>query len=995
MPAYSGGNRWVGVLALGPVPVPPALHQMAQRRAAGLTAKRTHIALDGRTISAKTAQKALSDLGVVLGVHGDMARVAESFALARSVGQGKAETGSWPQWARNAVLRYSANPTAFNRSQKYDLNRWGLGLTGSLFKSDRTQARRQDATKGRASVVSARHVERVFDTVDVDAPTILDPGQVLDELPVSRRLTQALTEARWQPEGVLRQRWLRLALTHASFRSENWSIPQRTLLPGMLGGLGSRWCQLFALDEFLADNPLASPHEQSQALNSLMPLLADQLAGRLHIPDAMLLGRGEVLAASEPSKRSSVLASVTWQVVGAMCLLDGRTAVARLVHRGYRSIVEAIDPDTSSVDWLVILTQHNESGVTWTYDSSGPDHQLVHRAVVTDRRGRSGSGSGASKRSARQAAAESFVRRYLPDVAKVRVRTRKPEERSTSLAKARTYSGVGVAHENAIQDLRRNFELPPAAARLLTQALTHSSWVYENNALVLSAGQRDYAALSRLGAVVDDALVAHDQVVRIASTTLAPTEDEARIMSPAEARLWDLFRDFRLEAGLLIGAGIRDVQLPSIGAGAMQAVLAVAWKYRRDGLLMRRPSPLNEWLRVPNAPHDETTALQYMCAQFKINYEPELRARGVDHEKQFICLLRFEDMGGGDFVVKGSAGTSKSDAKRRVAAVVLAAIEGISDSQVPENAALTRFLVRKQIAGVATVDPHRALLRGWLGVSLIASADIPAFERWAASAENVTGPLGDDQLARLRSYYERCLLTSRQRSLQLLRSAFSTLTEWLEGVPAAEVKDDPRWPSFRAVAATLRTVTATSNSSLREVLSHWYAAVVGRINVDLSSENLEGERDDLTAAQASALRVMLDAATTTALGNTAGDRLQVAVYRRDGAAYVTVTAASTGIQETLAEFAHLLNECVSYLECVEIEHGWLMEVRYVEGASPRRWADLGRIVESVADQRTDLTPLASRADELVRLIESGAEPESIGARQQILASELHQRRNLI
>jgi hypothetical protein len=67
----------------------------------------------------------------------------------------------------------------------------------------------------------------------------------------------------------------------------------------------------------------------------------------------------------------------------------------------------------------------------------------------------------------------------------------------------------------------------------------------------------------------------------------------------------------------------------------------------------------------------------------------------------------------------------------------------------------------------------------------------------------------------------------------------------------------------------------------------------------------------------------------------------------------------------------------------------------VGDASPRRWTDLGRIVESVADQRNDLMPLARRANELVRLIESGAEPESIGARHQTLASELHQRRNLI
>ena len=164
----------------------------------------------------------------------------------------------------------------------------------------------------------------------------MDPGQALDELPIRQHLAHALTDAGWDPEDVLRQRWLRLALTHVSFRHEKWSMP-RTLLPEMLSGLGSRWCQLFALEEFLADNPLASSHEQSQALNSLMPSLAEQLAVGLHIADAMLLGHGEA-AASESDKRSRVVASVTWQVIGVICLLGGMTAAARLISRSYRSL---------------------------------------------------------------------------------------------------------------------------------------------------------------------------------------------------------------------------------------------------------------------------------------------------------------------------------------------------------------------------------------------------------------------------------------------------------------------------------------------------------------------------------------------------------------------------------------------------------------------------------------------------------------------------------
>ena len=160
-------------------------------------------------------------------------------------------------------------------------------------------------------------------------------------------------------------------------------------------------------------------------------------------------------------------------------------------------------------------------------------------------------------------------------------------------------------------------------------------------------------------------------------------------MAPEEGRLSDLFRELRLESGLLVGAGVSDLQLPSIGAGAMQAVLAVAWKYRREGLLTRRPGPLDEWLRVPNGLQDEITALQNMCAEFKINYEFDFRQRGPDHEKQFTCLLRFEDSAG-DFVISGPAGTSKTDAKRRASVMALAAVEGISED---DSRAYARLVV--------------------------------------------------------------------------------------------------------------------------------------------------------------------------------------------------------------------------------------------------------------------------------------------------------------
>lgn len=108
-----------------------------------------------------------------------------------------------------------------------------------------------------------------------------------------------------------------------------------------------------------------------------------------------------------------------------------------------------------------------------------------------------------------------------------------------------------------------------------------------------------------------------------------------------------------------------------------------------------------------------------------------------------------------------------------------------------------------------------------------------------------------------------------------------------------------------------------------------------------------------------------------------------------------LAAQTADLQASLAELAHLLNESVSYMECVEIEHGWLLEARYVEHGSPKHWPDLGRVLEATADQRPDLISIARRCDELVCLIQGGVVPESADSSQQALAAGLHQRRNLI
>src|SRR5438132_3357519 len=110
MPAYSGGNRWVGILALTSPPVPPPLHKMARHRITARTRPEPYLDVDGHWVSVDLAHRALSLLGRVLGTHDDLPRQAECFALARSLRLTKTRPGTWPHWARNAVLAYAADP---------------------------------------------------------------------------------------------------------------------------------------------------------------------------------------------------------------------------------------------------------------------------------------------------------------------------------------------------------------------------------------------------------------------------------------------------------------------------------------------------------------------------------------------------------------------------------------------------------------------------------------------------------------------------------------------------------------------------------------------------------------------------------------------------------------------------------------------------------------------------------------------------------------------
>jgi hypothetical protein len=108
-----------------------------------------------------------------------------------------------------------------------------------------------------------------------------------------------------------------------------------------------------------------------------------------------------------------------------------------------------------------------------------------------------------------------------------------------------------------------------------------------------------------------------------------------------------------------------------------------------------------------------------------------------------------------------------------------------------------------------------------------------------------------------------------------------------------------------------------------------------------------------------------------------------------------MTSPSTDLHSTLNPLVRLLDESVSYFTSVQIEHGWLVETRYVSPVEPTRLSDLARALDVTVDQRTDLVPLARRAADLVNLIEAAHGTDDPNSDHQVQASELLQRKGRI
>lgn len=595
------------------------------------------------------------------------------------------------------------------------------------------------------------------------APSLSRLDDVLDAIPLDEQLADFFAETGCPVyDDANRMRWLRLASAHASYLYEHGlsDVVDSSVLRG-LEELAKRHVRTAVLDRFVRDYQPKKVGQQNDVLNADERRAWDALTALPIFQDAMHFGTGE--AAVIRGRRSKSPGVVVHQIVGVAALLGGHKVVRRWLDRAVDSAQSVSVAPEQAIDWRTLLASNTRNGeLSWEWECTGPDHDLTFTAKITDARGRRADGSGPSKKAANREAAAAYIRRWMPnllssgDAQGHTVRFGRPEV-------PRVYEYAPRAHLKVIDDLMAMFELPRNSAPYLAQALTHSSWVYENQREAQRAHQRDNSLLAHQGSVIADLLVAHHQVRSVLCRTAKPEPGELTALTPEE-RIWrELFARMRMGPGLMLGSGQWSAPETTY-ANAMQAVIAVAWRTHGPRLMSFQPAILNEWIRSNVPIHDPATRLQRICSIFGIPLEFDFRHRGPDHLSQFMATATLSDDGVqlavlGDWVTGGKTYAAKSCAERLLN--ILLEITHCDEWELStEDRETGAFLLQAQMKNATRIrDRDLALccLQGHLGTSYVLAGDDEAYNAWSRQVGELTGDRPTESGSQLSDFYLRCL----------------------------------------------------------------------------------------------------------------------------------------------------------------------------------------------------------------------------------------------
>ncbi|MFF7262267.1 putative dsRNA-binding protein [Streptomyces sp. NPDC008159] len=917
-------NRWVGIVSLRETAPPTPVHRIAL--AIDAARNRTSYQLAGQTVPYARMRSALRTLGQEHARHHEWERYAYCIDLAGDFFDGGHPPTGLPSWLTNELQnlldgRSGTPPTGGRRTQAAPRRtdsrpahqrpaptRRGRNTPPEAARPARPARSAPPATGQLPSPEPVRpysRAERRLDVHDVTYPALCEPpvslvgtyGQEVREV-----VGKAVRGWDASPEVTA---WLGLAAEHRSHLYESHHAAQVTPhVLGLLDRLGATALDVILLDAYARWATPRKAGEQSSE-HARRRAAADLALGAWAAKQGLVrMSAGE---AQQPAR--SVFEGVARQILGVLSLCGEHEIARRLVasvwpHLDRPSAETGADPVT------LAQTAFHKEGLTYDYDEEGPDHRKVFRAAVRTGTGRMAEGTGQSKKAARAAAARALLDAY-PQVAAAAGAERKAAPPTLPAASPLPYAQPGNRHRDAVSDLAAMFELGHRADGLLAQALTHVSWVHENQAAATAARQRDNHLLAHHGSHVVNHLAAHVRVRQALAHSLTPDEDEARILTASDDDTARLGATLQLAEGLLTSRG-ESGQGRTAVSDATQAVVAAAWRVHGPRLLGRRPAVLDDWLSGLEHQHDPVTVLAAMATTYGIEHEYTYDVSGPDHLKSFTATIGLRDARGRVHrwtePLPGTPG--KPEAKMATARAVLdilaTPVNGVVDDLPAPERDLLVFLLRAQLDGLGRPTERqraRMLARGDLGTVLLTTGDTAAFLAWAERVCPLLGPDGTGVPDALRELYRKVLDDTRIGPGSLLRRMAAS--------PGPDVASVVRRNAADAVQRALSR--GPQAASVRDVVQDWWRDQAPVTGVTV--------RDDMRQEVFRPLPIHLGALDETLTwcgeaAEAAGTRIDVELTLQDGTLHVWLGLDKVDVQAACDVFARLLSHTLPYTDCL-------------------------------------------------------------------------------
>ena len=283
---------------------------------------------------------------------------------------------------------------------------------------------------------------------------------------------------------------------------------------------GSSLLELVLVERIWREYPNDSRGEADQRRQSQIHGVLDRMADRLELSDLILIGRSVGTRQADAELTNRMVHPATERLIGTIALFSPYEEVSSLLLENVRdrSVGQVIDSTTSYKSELQEFSQGHGLGTPRyeTVAESGPDHCRIFRVRVKTMWGRAknrwAEGEGPTKKGASEAAAQAYFKKYVPtDIpkprAKVTPRGSWDEFRCT----------VPQEHQQKVVRLAEALRIPPEFIGLLSQALTHVSYLNE----ATPGRYRDGGRLAQLGGDFLDALakrVILDEYLTLPST---------------------------------------------------------------------------------------------------------------------------------------------------------------------------------------------------------------------------------------------------------------------------------------------------------------------------------------------------------------------------------------------------------------------------------------------------------------------------------------------